>query len=190
MQVSKLEVIFIVYKNYCTIKITANLLFEYQCTSGKFISLANRIESKLFLPELECCTAYSTSFRPSWCHCYTPQCVDTCAACIRRTANRLDAARWDTETVVSSTLAHLDVQRARCVRCLGSACEKKQYAKEFRRKAASRLEAPRNISSHFYGVSEPTIPGKKNGNGKKGNWKKGNGKHGNGRLGYGKIGQR
>ena len=67
---------------------------------------------------------------------------------------------------------------------------KKQYAKEFRRKAASRLEAPRNISSHFYGVAEPTIPGKKNGNGKKGNWKKGNGKHGNGRLGYGKIGQR
>jgi len=46
-----------------TIKITANLLFEYQCTSGKFISLANRIEkidsvarieSKVFLPELEC----------------------------------------------------------------------------------------------------------------------------------------
>ena len=27
-----------------TIKITANLLFEYQCTNGKFISLANRIE--------------------------------------------------------------------------------------------------------------------------------------------------
>jgi len=25
-----------------------SLLFEYQCTSGKFIRLANRIESKLF----------------------------------------------------------------------------------------------------------------------------------------------
>ena len=37
-----------------TVKITANLLFEYQCTNGKFISLANRIESKLFLPELKC----------------------------------------------------------------------------------------------------------------------------------------
>ena len=37
-----------------TIKITPNLLFEYQCTSGKFIRLPNRIESKLFLPELEC----------------------------------------------------------------------------------------------------------------------------------------
>ena len=47
------------------IKITPNLLFEYQCTSGKFITLPNRIEknrfgsenrieSKLFLPELEC----------------------------------------------------------------------------------------------------------------------------------------
>jgi len=29
-----------------TIKITPNLLFEYQCTSGKFIKLPNRIESK------------------------------------------------------------------------------------------------------------------------------------------------
>ena len=49
-----------------TIKITFNLLFEYQCTSGKFIRLPNRIESKkidsvariesnrnFFLPELE-----------------------------------------------------------------------------------------------------------------------------------------
>ena len=31
-----------------------SLLFKYQCRSGKFIRLANRIESKLFLPELEC----------------------------------------------------------------------------------------------------------------------------------------
>ena len=29
-----------------TIKITLNLLFEYQCTSGKFIRLPNLIESK------------------------------------------------------------------------------------------------------------------------------------------------
>jgi len=35
-----------------TIKITPNLLFGYQCTSGKFIRLPNRIET--FLPELEC----------------------------------------------------------------------------------------------------------------------------------------
>ena len=44
-------------------KITPNLLFECQCTSGKFIRLPNRIEkidsvarieSKLFLLELEC----------------------------------------------------------------------------------------------------------------------------------------
>ena len=33
-----------------TIKITPNLLFEYQCTSGKFVRLPNRIESKLFCP--------------------------------------------------------------------------------------------------------------------------------------------
>ena len=32
-----------------------SLLFEYQCRSGKFIRLANRIET--FLPELECSTA-------------------------------------------------------------------------------------------------------------------------------------
>ena len=46
-----------------SIKITPNLLFEYQCTSGKFIRLPNRIEkidsaarieTKLFLLELEC----------------------------------------------------------------------------------------------------------------------------------------
>jgi len=43
-----------------TIKITPNLLFEYQCTSGKFIRLPNRIESKLFLPELECSTVSHT----------------------------------------------------------------------------------------------------------------------------------
>jgi len=47
-----------------TIKITSNLLFGYQCTSDKFIRLPNRIEknrfgsenrieSKLFLPELD-----------------------------------------------------------------------------------------------------------------------------------------
>jgi len=54
-----------------TIKITPNLLFEYQCTSGKFMRLPNRIESKknrfgsenrtesnrnFFLLELECST--------------------------------------------------------------------------------------------------------------------------------------
>jgi len=49
-------------------KITPNLLFAYQCTSGKFIRLPNRIEpkkidsvarieSKLFSPELEYSTA-------------------------------------------------------------------------------------------------------------------------------------
>ena len=33
-----------------TIKITPNILFEYQCAIGKFIRLPNRIESKLFCP--------------------------------------------------------------------------------------------------------------------------------------------
>jgi len=53
-----------------TIKITPNLLFECQCTSGKFIRLPNRIEkkidsvarieSKFFLPELKCSSLQST----------------------------------------------------------------------------------------------------------------------------------
>jgi len=54
-----------------TIKISPNLLFEYQCTSGKFIRLPNRIEnidsvarieSKLFLPELERSSAHLVLF--------------------------------------------------------------------------------------------------------------------------------
>ena len=57
-----------------TIKITPNLLFEYQCTSGKFIRLRNRIEknrfvsenrvesNRNFLPELECSTNQSFGY--------------------------------------------------------------------------------------------------------------------------------
>ena len=54
-----------------TIKITPNLLFEYQCTSGKFIRLPNqiekidsvaRIESKHFLPELECSNGWPFAY--------------------------------------------------------------------------------------------------------------------------------
>ena len=37
-----------------------SLLFEYQRRSGKFIRLANRIESKLFSPESECSSASRT----------------------------------------------------------------------------------------------------------------------------------
>ena len=55
-----------------TIKITPNLLFESQRTSGKFIRLPNRIdknnsvtkiESKLFWHELECSNTDSESRR-------------------------------------------------------------------------------------------------------------------------------
>ena len=42
-----------------------SLLFEYQCTSSKFIRLANRIESKLFLPELECSSG-DGAVRQTW----------------------------------------------------------------------------------------------------------------------------
>jgi len=52
-----------------TIKITPNLLFEYQCTIGKFIRLPNRIEkidsvarieSKLFCPNWNAPTPSTT----------------------------------------------------------------------------------------------------------------------------------
>jgi len=46
----------ILYYYIIILKITSNLLFEYQCTSGKFIRLPNRIESETFFPELECFT--------------------------------------------------------------------------------------------------------------------------------------
>jgi len=42
-----------------TRKTTPDLLFEYRCTSGKFIRSPNRIESNrnFLLPELECSTS-------------------------------------------------------------------------------------------------------------------------------------
>ena len=40
-----------------TIKITPNLLSEYQCSEAANLSDC-RIESKLFLPELECSSLY------------------------------------------------------------------------------------------------------------------------------------
>jgi len=54
------------------IKSTPNLIFEYQCTSGKFIRLPNRIEKidsvakiesnrNFFLPELECSNVHQPS---------------------------------------------------------------------------------------------------------------------------------
>ena len=43
-----------------TIKITPNLQFECQCTSGKFIRLPNRIESKLFCPNWNALLEVST----------------------------------------------------------------------------------------------------------------------------------
>ena len=55
-----------------TIKIAPDLLFEYLCTSGKFIRLPNQIESKLFSPELECSSKQAWSAgpaRPTWCRC-------------------------------------------------------------------------------------------------------------------------
>jgi len=41
-----------------------SLLFEYQCTGGKFIRLANRIESKLFCPNWNALVRTLLSLRP------------------------------------------------------------------------------------------------------------------------------
>jgi len=48
-----------------TIKITPNLLFEYQCTSGKFIRLPSRIEKKIdSVARIE--SNRIETFRPNW----------------------------------------------------------------------------------------------------------------------------
>ena len=47
------------------IKITPNLLFEYQCTSGKFIRLLNRIEKNRFGSENRI-ESYRNFFCPNW----------------------------------------------------------------------------------------------------------------------------
>ena len=69
-----------------TIKITPNLLFEYQCTSGKFIRLPNRIESNrnffcpnwnaLVLQRLALATSRCRYRRPSWSRFFA--CIPTC----------------------------------------------------------------------------------------------------------------
>ena len=48
-----------------TIKITPNLLFDYQCTSGKFIRLPNRIEKIDSVARIES-NRIETFFRPNW----------------------------------------------------------------------------------------------------------------------------
>jgi len=54
-----------------TIKITPNLLFEYQCTSGKFIRLPNRIEKKRFSSEKGIKTFFAR-IGMLYCHPQTP----------------------------------------------------------------------------------------------------------------------
>jgi len=58
-----------------TIKITPNLLFEYQCTSGKFIRLPNRIEWKLFCPNWNALTVTTV---PDNSGCGTDRVVQFC----------------------------------------------------------------------------------------------------------------
>ena len=43
-----------------------SLLFEYQCRSGKFIRLANRIESEKSIRQRESNRIESKLFRPNW----------------------------------------------------------------------------------------------------------------------------
>ena len=46
-------------------KITLNLLFEYQCTSGKFIRLPNRIDKNDSVARIES-NRIETFFCPNW----------------------------------------------------------------------------------------------------------------------------
>ena len=70
-----------------TIKITPNLLFEYQCTNGKFIRLPNRIET--FLARIG--MLYSADQSPRWpssgvdSHRSVMVCRDICVDSIDRT---------------------------------------------------------------------------------------------------------
>jgi len=47
------------------VKITPNLIFEYQCTSGKFIRLPNRIEKIDSVAKIES-NRIETFFCPNW----------------------------------------------------------------------------------------------------------------------------
>jgi len=49
-----------------TIKITPNLLLEYQCTSGKFSRLPNRIESNKIDSVAKIESNRIETFRPNW----------------------------------------------------------------------------------------------------------------------------
>jgi len=64
-----------------TIKITRNLLFEYQCTSGKFIRLPNRIET--FLPELECSSGDTASWSAAAPRFFLSAATCRAARCVR-----------------------------------------------------------------------------------------------------------
>jgi len=57
--------------HYAYYKITANLLFKYyyQCTSGKFMRLPNRIKSKLFCPNWNALSNSLDKIRIDFCNC-------------------------------------------------------------------------------------------------------------------------
>ena len=115
-----------------TIKITPNLLFEYQCTSGKYIRLPNRIESKLFCPNwnalvlqrLALATARCRYRRPSWSRFFA--CIPTCwmrpwsesrtrsSAIYRARSSWRDRRTYDCTTYCSSSTV-CDWERNRAV---------------------------------------------------------------------------
>ena len=94
-----------------TIKITPNLLFEYQCTSGKFIRLPNRIESKLFLPELECSRKHYRSIHKSCGKDKGNQRLCHHASCVQREKNRV--MDWDGVRVIEKDQTRLADSSAR-----------------------------------------------------------------------------
>ena len=76
-----------------------SLLFEYQCRSGKFIRLANRIET--FLSELECSSRYSLSLvHSTWTELNWTELVDPVTrsvnwSCAQFSARHVDLLRID-----------------------------------------------------------------------------------------------
>ena len=77
-----------------TIKITPNLLFEYQCTSGRFIRLPNRIET----------------FSPNWNALATTAAAAAASTATKSSSRRLRLLFLKTELSTSVGL----IQRDRC----------------------------------------------------------------------------
>jgi len=84
-----------------TIKITPNLLFEYHCTSGKFIRLPNGIESKLFFPNWNALVTMTNHLSAAWRACrrrYQQVRAVTARSEVTASPQHERSTRWNTST--------------------------------------------------------------------------------------------